>query len=154
MTFSPEDHAFFELAYKQAELAYSAGEVPVGAVVVHDGQVIAKARNQIEELGDACAHAEILAIKEASKSINNWRLTGCELYVTLEPCPMCMGAIRLARLKRVVFGAFDQRMGGAGSKYDLTGDQSWGPLAEVAGGLEEERCRTLIRQFFQERRTK
>ncbi len=126
--------------------AYKADEVPVGAVIVRDNQIIGMGRNRIEELKDATAHAEVLAIRAATGSLDNWRLEGCTIYVTLEPCLMCLGAIINSRISRVVFGAFEPISGALGSKYML------GEQIEVIGGILEVESKELIQQFFKEKR--
>lgn len=134
-----------------AEEAGLMGEVPVGAVIVKDGEVIASAYNQRESGHDATAHAEVTAIQQACKKLGTWRLTGCDLYVTLEPCPMCAGAIVNARINHVFYGAKDARGGAMGSILDLRAY----PLfftPEVSEGICEEECRELLQQFFQKRR--
>ncbi|MBQ7378094.1 MAG: tRNA adenosine(34) deaminase TadA [Clostridia bacterium] len=137
----------FDLAVRAAQL----GEVPVGAVMVKDGQVIATAHNERELIPDATAHAEVLAIRRACAALGTNRLSGCTLYVTLEPCPMCAGALVNARVDRVVFGAYDARGGACGSllriqKYPLY------HMPEFAGGVMEEECSTLLTEFFKQKR--
>ena len=134
-------------AIAEAEKALSMGEVPVGAVVVKDEKIIASAHNLRENGGGAIAHAELLAIDKACRQIGSWRLSGCELYVTLEPCPMCAGAIVNARLDRVIFGAKDPRMGAMGSVIDLN-VYPLGHKATVEHGICEDRCLELMREFF------
>lgn len=139
-------------ALAQARLAAAAGEVPVGAVVVWQGQVIARAHNRREQSGDPCGHAEILALREAAQQIGSWRFNDAALYVTLEPCPMCAGAIGLARLKRVVYGAYDPRMGCAGSVYALCSDPRLGCATQIIGGVCRQQCAELLSGFFRTRR--
>ena len=127
-------------------------DVPVGAVVVRDGQVLAAAGNARERLRDPTAHAEILALREAAAKLGSWRLDGCTLYVTLEPCAMCAGAIVLARLDRVVFGAADPKAGFAGSLGNLAQDQRLNHRVELTGGVLAEECGELLRGFFRDRR--
>jgi tRNA(adenine34) deaminase len=143
-----------KLALEQAELASQAsGDVPVGAVVVDAaGQVIAVGRNQRELLDDPTSHAEIEAIRAAAAHLGDWRLEGCTLVVTLEPCAMCAGAIVAARIPRVVFGAWDERVGAAGSLYDLLRDARLGQPAEVIGGVLENECASQLRAFFEAKR--
>ena len=127
-------------------------DVPVGAVVVRDDQVLAAAGNARERLRDPTAHAEILALREAAAKLGSWRLDGCTLYVTLEPCAMCAGAIVLARLDRVVFGAADPKAGFAGSLGNLAQDQRLNHRVELSGGVLAEECGELLRGFFRDRR--
>ena len=140
------------LALDEAEDAVEAGEVPVGAVVVRDGEVIARAGNASIASLDATAHAELLAIQSASAVLADPRLTGCTLYVTLEPCAMCAGAIVLARLDRVVFGAWDPKAGMAGSIGDLLRNPGLNHRPEVQGGVMEKECGELLTKFFREKR--
>lgn len=146
------DHFFIGEALRQAVKAFEAGEVPVGAVIVREGRVIARAHNQVELLKDATAHAEMLAITQAEAATGDWRLTGCTLFVTKEPCPMCAGALVHARVDRVVFGAADPRAGCAGSALNLLQFPSFNHRCDVAGGIREEECRNLLRQFFLQQR--
>ncbi len=142
------------LALHEARAAMASGEVPVGAVLVQneDGAVIARAHNQCETMRDATAHAEILAIREAGERLGRWRLTDCTLYVTLEPCPMCAGAIVMARLSRLVYGAPDARAGAIESIFNIPGHPSFqSPLRVTAGVLEDE-SRALLQAFFRARR--
>ncbi len=137
-----------EEAVSEALKALSEGEVPVGAVVVKDGAVIGRGHNEIEERADVTAHAEILAIREASSRLGDWRLDGCTVYVTSEPCHMCMGAFYLSRVSRVVFGARQPRSGSCGSVDDFHNLNLFGHSIEVTGGVEEEKCLLLLREFF------
>jgi len=140
-------------ALLEAQQAARADEVPVGAVLVaRDGTVLARAHNQTIALCDATAHAEILALRAASRAIGNYRLTDTTLYVTIEPCIMCMGALLQARVARIVFGAKDPKWGGAGSCYDLASDANLNHTIDVQGGVLENECRDLIQNFFQARR--
>ncbi len=139
-------------ALRQARQAFDAGEVPVGAVIARDGHIIARAFNQVELLKDATAHAEILAITQASQVVGDWRLTGCVMAVTKEPCPMCAGAIMLARLDRLVFGARDERAGGAGSVYSITTGTALHHRIGVTAGIREDEARGLLQEFFRNRR--
>lgn len=132
-------------ALKEAKAALAAGEVPVGAVIVRDGEIIARAGNRCERDADPTAHAEILAIREAARRLSDWRLTGCTLYVTLEPCCMCAGAIKNARLSRVVFGAFDPAAGCCGSKANIA---ALGCQAEIVGGILQKECEALLAACF------
>lgn len=146
------DAEFMELALDQARAAASAGEVPVGAVVVHEGKVIATGRNALRGRQDPTAHAEMEALRAAAQSLGNYRLEACELFVTLEPCAMCSGAILNARLKRVVFGASEPRTGAAGSVVDLFSDTRLNHHTRWQGGVQAEASRDLMQQFFQQRR--
>jgi tRNA(adenine34) deaminase len=139
-------------AIRQAFLAFDAKEVPVGAVMVRQGRIIGRAFNQTELLKDPTAHAEMIAITQAANAIGDWRLTGCTLFVTKEPCPMCAGALVLARVDRVVFGAYDVKRGGAVSAFQILSDQRLNHRPEVVGGVEEEAARTLLVEFFKMRR--
>jgi tRNA(adenine34) deaminase len=139
-----------EVALEEAREALAEGEVPVGAVVVHRGAVVFRSHNRREHLQDPTAHAEILALRGAGAVLRQWRLTGCVLYVTLEPCAMCMGAIVEARVRRLVFGASDRRCGAAGSLLNLA--PMLGSRLEVIGGVYEEESEVLLQDFFRKRR--
>ena len=139
---------FMRIALEQAQLAASIGEVPVGAVVARENKIISSAHNRMEADKDASAHAEILAIRAASKELANWRLEDCVLCVTLEPCTMCLGAIKQARIPTVVFGASDPRLGACGSLYDLSIDPRNGPVPRIISGFEQEKCSALLKDFF------
>ena len=139
-------------ALKLAREAQMAGEVPVGAVVVCKEKIIACARNERETSGDPTAHAEVLALRRAAEALGARRLEGCTLYVTLEPCPMCAGAIVMAGIDAVFFGAYDPRCGCAGSLYDLPEDASFGRVIPCSGGLLEAECRLALNAFFDLRR--
>ncbi len=139
-------------ALKLAREAQLAGEVPVGAVVVCEEKIIACARNERETSGDPTAHAEVLALRRAAEALGTRRLEGCTLYVTLEPCPMCAGAIVMAGIDAVFFGAYDPRCGCAGSLYDLPEDASFGRVIPCSGGLLEAECRLALNAFFDLRR--
>ncbi len=146
------DHHFMGEALRQAGKAYQAGEVPIGAVIVHGGRIIARAFNQVELLKDATAHAEMLAITQAESALGDWRLNECVLYVTKEPCPMCAGAAVHARLGRVVFGAPDPKSGCGGGVLNLLQFPSFNHRCEVTVGVREVECRQLLRAFFAEQR--
>ena len=146
------DQRFMGEAMKQAVRAYHAGEVPVGAVIVQAGRVIARAYNQVELLKDATAHAEMLALTMAEESVGDWRLNGCTLYVTKEPCPMCAGALVHCRVDRVVFAAADAKGGAAGSALNLLQFPTLNHRCEVTGGVRGQECADLLRAFFAERR--
>lgn len=147
------DEEIMRLALGEAELAFTEGEIPVGAVIVKDGLIISKAHNLCQNETDATAHAELLAISKACRAVGNWRLSGCTLYVTMEPCPMCMGAIVNSRIDRVVYGVKDAR---AGACHSLLSLQNY-PLEaspECEGGVLEEECVSLLRSFFAKKRKK
>ena len=144
--------SFFFQALDEAEAAAQRGEVPVGAVVVLDGQVVARAGNRVEELSDPTAHAEILALRAAAAALGSPRLGGCDLYVTLEPCPMCAAAISLARIRRLYFGAYDPKGGGVDHGARVFDHPTCHHRPEVVGGVEERRASELLRDFFRERR--
>ncbi|GAI81698.1 unnamed protein product [marine sediment metagenome] len=151
-TMTPPDNHFLRLALREAQRAFKAGEVPIGAVVVQGKIVIGRGFNQREALHDPTAHAEILAITAAANHLGDWRLSGCTLYVTKEPCPMCAGAIVNSRLERLVFGAWDEQAGCCGSLYQLCRDPRFNHQVEVVGGVMETECRSLLQEFFQRRR--
>lgn len=146
------DRRFMRIAIDQAHNAWALGEVPVGAVVVRDGKVLATGFNQPVGTSDPTAHAEIRALRAAAELVGNYRLADCDLYVTLEPCAMCAGAIQHARIRRVVFGAADPKTGAAGSVVDLFAEPRLNHHAEVIGGIEAEACGNLLREFFAQRR--
>lgn len=146
------DEKFMRLALSEAMKAEAMGEVPVGAVIVKNGIVVASGCNMREKGNDATAHAEIEVIRKAGKRLGRWNLSDCELYVTLEPCVMCSGAIVYSRLKRVVFGASDLRFGCAGSIYNLVSDEKFNHRAQVQGGVLEDECLQPLRKFFKDRR--
>ena len=143
---------FMKEALKEAEKAYSKLEVPVGAVIVKDGKIIARAHNQKETKTDTTKHAEILAIQKASKKLKSWRLIDCEMYVTLEPCTMCAGAIIHSRIKKVYIGAMDEKTGAVGSVLNLFEDYKFNHKPEVEKGILKEDCESLLKQFFKELR--
>jgi tRNA(adenine34) deaminase len=146
------DEWFMREALDEAERALDAGEVPVGCVIVSGGEIIARARNRREELRDPTAHAEMLAMRMAAQTLGTWRLAGCALYVTLEPCPMCAGAISQARLDRLVFGAHDEAQGCAGSIYRIPEDPAFVHFCKSDGGVLAGACSALLRRFFDGRR--
>ena len=139
-------------AIEQARTALKQDEVPVGAIVVKDGEIISQAFNSPITLQDPTAHAEILALRNAGHRLNNYRLIDAEIYVTIEPCLMCMGALIHARIKRLIFGTYDLKAGAAGSVFDLTRHASLNHTIEVTSGVLEQECRELIQHFFRERR--
>ncbi|MGM0653047.1 MAG: tRNA adenosine(34) deaminase TadA [Bacillota bacterium] len=146
------DLEYMGIALEQAEVAGHCGEVPIGAVLVRDGKVLAVDRNHKEEYKDATAHAEILVLRRGGQRLGGWRLSGATLYVTLEPCPMCAGAMVQARIDRLVYGAKDPKAGAAGTLYDITRDQRLNHRLIVTGGIREEQCVALLQQFFRSRR--
>lgn len=147
-----DDEDGIRAALREAHASLAADEVPVGCVVVHDGMVIGRGHNQVEGLQDATAHAEILAIGAASNALGSWRLHECTLYVTLEPCSMCAGAIVLARLGRLVFGAADPKAGACGSVLDVTGERRLNHRVDVTRGVLAEECGEVLREFFRRKR--
>lgn len=140
-------------ALREAERAFEANEVPVGAVVVRGNVIVGRGHNMVERLEDPTAHAELIAITAACSTMGTKRLTGCTLYVTLEPCPMCAGATVLARLDRIVFGAFDEKAGAASTLFNIPQDPRLNHRAEIISGIEEERCVDLLQDFFRRKRT-
>jgi tRNA(adenine34) deaminase len=146
------DDYFMREALRLAQMAANADEVPVGAVIVRENRIIARAHNQVETLRDATAHAEMLAITQAAHALGDWRLEGCSLFVTKEPCPMCAGAITLSRVARVVFGVRDERAGGAGSVFGITSCEGLNHTVAVVGGVREDDARELLQGFFRQKR--
>ncbi len=143
---------YMSLALKEAERAFMLDEVPVGAVVVKNDIVISKGHNVRETIKSATGHAEITAIEEACRALGGWRLIDCDLYVTLEPCPMCAGAAVNARINRIIFGAYDQKAGACGSVYNIANDERLNHRMEVISGVLEEECRELLQEFFRKKR--
>ncbi|MDA0680569.1 MAG: tRNA adenosine(34) deaminase TadA [Proteobacteria bacterium] len=152
MSWSEDDERFMRAALAEAKVAALANEVPVGAVVVKGGEIIGRGLNQPVQTSDPTAHAEIVAIRAAAASAKNYRLNDTTVYVTLEPCAMCMGAILNARVSRVVFGAYDPKAGAAGSVIDLSANRKLNHRVEVNGGLLEDMCGGLLQKFFGSRR--
>ena len=150
--FFPRDEYFMRLALREAERALEHDDVPIGAVLVHEGEVIGAGRNERELRQDPTAHAEMIALRESSRALSSWRLTDAVLYVTLEPCAMCAGAIVLARVSRVVFGATDPKAGAAGSVLDVLGEPRLNHRPDVAGGLLADDAAALLQDFFGDRR--
>ena len=148
-----QDLTFMRMALEEAARAPAVGEVPIAALIVQDSQILAQAHNCRELWQDPTAHAEIIAIRAAAIALGTWRLTDTTLYVTVEPCSMCIGAIILARIPRVVFGAWDPKGGACGSVFDLTNEPRLNHRVEVLGGLLEQESQTLIQQFFRQLRT-
>ena len=142
------DEYWMDLAFAEAEKAFDLGEIPVGAVIVKEDRVIGRGGNRVETLGDPTAHAEIIAIGAASETTGYERLLDAVMYVTLEPCPMCAGAIVLSRIPRLVYGAADPKMGACGSRYDICRDRTLNHVVEVSAGIMEEECSAILREFF------
>lgn len=142
------NNKYMKLALKEAKKAFEKEEVPIGAVIVKDGKVISRAHNLRESKNQACAHAEILAIQKACKKIDSWRLENCDMYVTLEPCPMCAGAILNARIENVYIGAMEPRSGAAGSKINLFEDYTFNHKINYNTGIMKEECKSIIQDFF------
>jgi tRNA(adenine34) deaminase len=151
-SFFPREDYFMRLALREAERALEHGDVPIGAVLVRGGEVVAAAHNERELRQDPTAHAEILALRAAAKAAGSWRVLDAVLYVTLEPCAMCAGAIVLARLPRVVYGASDPKAGACGSVLDVLGERRLNHRPELAGGLLAQECGALLTGFFASRR--
>lgn len=143
---------YMNIAIEEARLAAQQGEVPVGAVLVLDGEVVAQAHNQRETTHDATAHAEVLAIRQACAKLRNWRLTGADLYVTLEPCPMCAGAIVNARIGRVIYGAPDSKAGGVDSLFNIVDNKNLDHRVEILSGICETECREVLQEFLKRKR--
>ncbi len=152
MSFFPRDEYFMRLALREADRALDHDDVPIGAVLVHEGEVVAAAPNERELRGDPTAHAEMLVLRAASEKLGGWRLLDTVLYVTLEPCAMCAGAIVLARVPRVVYGTDDPKAGAAGSVLDVLAEPRLNHRPDVAGGLLAEEAADLLRAFFAARR--
>ena len=147
-----DDDYWMKKAWNLARKAEAIGEVPIGSIIVKDDAVIGKGFNQRESRNDPSAHAEMIAIRQASRKLNAWRLVGTTLYVTLEPCPMCMGAILLARIDRVVFGCFDPKAGAAGSLYNLAEDPRFNHRVELVSGIMKQECSGILSNFFRKLR--
>jgi tRNA(adenine34) deaminase len=148
----PPHSEYMRRALDEARAALAEDEVPIGAVIVHQGRVIAAAHNQREQLHDPTAHAEMIAITQAAAALGDWRLEGCTLYVTLEPCPMCAGAIVLARVPTVVYGANDSKAGAVVTLYRLLDDARLNHRAAVVGGVLAKECADILSQFFEQKR--
>ena len=146
------DAAWMAEALVEAEAAAREGEIPVGCVIVRDGQLVARGHNLREQTGDPTAHAEVVAIRRAAQALGCWKLDGCTLYVTLEPCPMCAGAISQARISRLIYGASDPAYGCAGSVYRIPEDPAFNHFCICDGGVLEADCRALLERFFQNQR--
>ena len=150
--FFPRDEYFMRLALREAERATEHDDVPIGAVVVHEGEVLATGRNERELRQDPSAHAEMIALRAGAQALGHWRLLDTTLYVTLEPCAMCAGAIVLGRVPRVVYGTADPKAGAAGSVLDVLAEPQLNHRPEVIGGVRAEECSALLREFFAARR--
>jgi len=148
------DEFYMGEALKEAVIAFDHDEVPVGAVIIHQNKIIARAHNQVELLTDATAHAEMIAITQAAEYLRDWRLDQCTMYVTLECCPMCAGAVMQSRISRVCYGTADFRMGSFRSLVDLPSELKWDNNLEIVGGIRAEECSTLIKEFFNKVRDK
>lgn len=146
------DSECMEIAVHEASAALSEGEVPVGAVVVSDGEIVGRGHNRRESLNDPTAHAEILAIREAAQRMGSWRLAGSTIYVTVEPCPMCAGAIQQSRISRLVYGIPDPKAGAVESLYNIVQDERLNHSVDVTVGVGEDKCRELMQKFFKELR--
>ena len=149
-----DDKKYMDLALVEAKMAFSENEVPIGCVIEYKGNVIAFSHNRKEQLNRATAHAEILAIEQACLALNDWRLDECTLYVTLEPCPMCAGAIYQSRIKRVVFGTFDSKGGAYGSNFDMNAVPRLNHYPSITSGVSKDECSELLKEFFQSKRRK
>jgi tRNA(adenine34) deaminase len=149
-----EDEQYMRIAIDQAKIAEENGDVPIGAVIVHKNQIIAKAYNQREQLQDPTAHAEIIALTQAAAALENWHLNGCTMYVTLEPCPMCAGALVLSRVDKLVYGCDDPRTGAVKSLYTIVTDERLNHRLKVVSGVLADECTKQLQDFFQSRRSK
>lgn len=149
-----DDQRFMKIAIEQAQIAEENGDVPIGAVIVYQNQIIGKAYNQREQLQDPTAHAEIIALTQAAAFLESWRLHDCTIYVTLEPCPMCAGALVLARLDRLVYGCDDSKTGAVKSLYNIVQDDRLNHRLEVTSGILSNECSKLLQDFFLRRRIK
>ncbi|MFA5251013.1 MAG: tRNA adenosine(34) deaminase TadA [Phycisphaerae bacterium] len=148
------DEQFMRIAVDQAKIAEENGDVPIGAVIVHRNQIIAKAYNQREQLQDPTAHAEIIALTQAAAALENWHLNGCIMYVTLEPCPMCAGALVLSRMGKLVYGCDDPKTGAVKSLYNIVTDERLNHRLEVVSGVLADECAKKLQDFFRRRRGK
>ncbi len=146
------DEQYMRLAIEQAKIAAENGDVPIGCIIVHNGLIIGRAYNQREQLQDPTAHAEIIALTQAAAALESWRLTGCTMYVTLEPCPMCAGALVLARIERLAYGCDDPKTGAVKSLYNIVQDKRLNHRIEVTSGVLTEDCSRLLQDFFKRRR--
>jgi tRNA(adenine34) deaminase len=148
-----QDENFMKIAIDQAKIAEENGDVPIGAVIVHKNQIIAKAYNQREQLKDPTAHAEIIALTQAAAALENWHLNGCTMYVTLEPCPMCAGALVLSRMDKLVYGCDDPKTGAVKSLYNIVTDERLNHRLEVTSGVLANECAKQLQDFFQKKRS-
>jgi len=146
------DEELMQIAIKEAQIAGENGDVPIGAVIVYENQIIGKAYNQREQLQDPTAHAEIIALTQAAAFMESWRLHGCTMYVTLEPCPMCAGALVLSRMDRLVYGCDDPKTGAVVSLYNILNDERLNHIIKVTSGVLAEECSDILQQFFRRRR--
>jgi len=146
------DEQFMRMAIEAAKTAEENGDVPIGAVIVHNGQIVAKAYNQREQLQDPTAHAEIIALTQAAAALQSWRLIGCTMYVTLEPCPMCAGALVNSRIDRLVFGCDDPKAGACKTLYNIVQDERLNHRIDVISGVLADECAQLLSDFFSRRR--
>lgn len=142
------------IAIEQAKIAEENGDVPIGAVIVYKDQIIGRAYNQREQLQDPTAHAEIIALTQAAAALQNWHLNGCTMYVTLEPCPMCAGALVLSRMDRLVYGCDDPKAGACGSLYNIVDDERLNHKLQIRAGVLAEECSKQLQNFFEHRRNK
>lgn len=149
-----KDEFYMGKALEEAQIAYAVGEIPIGAVIIYKKKAIARAYNLRESLPDATAHAEVLAIEKACRALGTWRLTGCTLYVTVEPCPMCAGAIVNSRLDRVVYGCDDTKAGAVRSLFQIVDNPSLNHSCAVTSGIRANECADLMKRFFREQRKK
>ena len=147
-----DDIKFMKIALEEAQKAFKKGEIPVGAIIVKDDKIIAKAHNLKEQKNDTTKHAEILAIQKASKALKSWRLENCEMYVTLEPCSMCAGALIQSRIKKVYIGTMDYKTGACGSVLNLLKDYKFNHTVEVENGIMQQECEEILKNFFKELR--
>jgi tRNA(adenine34) deaminase len=147
-----QDQRFMRIAIEQAKIAQENGDVPIGAVIVKNRQIIAKAYNQREQLQDPTAHAEIIALTQAAAALESWHLNGCTIYVTLEPCPMCAGALVLARIDRLVYGCDDPKTGAVKSLYNITTDQRLNHQLEITNSVLADECSAILSDFFKRKR--
>jgi len=152
MTNTKEDERFMQEAVEQAKVAQENGDVPIGCVIVKNGQVIAKGYNQREQLQDPTAHAEIIALTAAAAAVESWRLNGCRMYVTLEPCAMCAGALVLSRMDKLIYGCDDPKTGACGSLYNIVQDERLNHKVEITSGVFAEDCSRQLQKFFARRR--
>ncbi len=154
MNNNKEDERFMRAAIEAARIAEDNGDVPIGAVIVCENRIIGRAYNQREQLKDPTAHAEIIALTQAAAARQSWRLNGCTMYVTLEPCPMCAGALVLSRMDRLVFGCGDPKAGACGSLYNIVDDERLNHRLEVTAGVLAEECKEQLQNFFEQKRYK